>query len=67
MVEVEVTNNVYLYHIKNITTGHYECEVVNQEKGTYFAKLYIQNLGKTLLCDFFVVICDVVYYSSQWY
>ena len=67
VVEIELIDKMYLHHIKNISTGHYECEVVNEKKETHFAKLYVQKLGKTFLFDLVVAICCVVYYSSQWY
>ena len=46
VVEVEFIDQLYLHHIKNISTGHYECEVVNEKNETYFAKLFILKLGK---------------------
>ena len=50
-IEVAVFNSRHMYYIQNPSDGYYECETINENMETYFAKHFFQFFGKTFLLD----------------
>ena len=64
-IKVTVVNGHHKYYIQNPCDGYYECETINENMETYFAKHFFQFFGKTFLLDELLFKFTVLFTTNE--